>query len=125
MDAGAAAADWVVPVGAGSIEVAAAALAFASSRSLLYLTTSVQPEPLSMLLALLALGSYLRWCETPERWSWLVPYTVLATLACLVKPTALQVPLAAVVMVVIARRTRRHWKAVALAHSVIACIGIA
>ena len=77
------------------------------------------------LLALLALGSYLRWCETPERWSWLVPYTVLATLACLVKPTALQVPLAAVVMVVIARRTRRHWKAVLLAHSVIACIGIA
>lgn len=109
----------------GNLAAATAALAFASSQSLLYLTTSVQPEPLSMLLALLALGSYLRWCETPERWSWLVPYTVLASLACLVKPTTIQVLIAAVVVMVSDGRTRRHWKAVALVHSIIVCMGIA
>ena len=109
----------------GNLAAAAAALAFASAQSLLYLTTSVQPEPLSMLLALLALGSYLRWCETPERWSRLVPYTVLATLACLVKPTTLQVLIVAVVVLVSDGRTRRHWKVVAFAHAIIVCIGIA
>lgn len=91
--------------------VSASALGVAamlSTRVIFLAATAVQPEALCLLLTTGAYWAWVRWSEEPSRRAWLVPYLFLGAVACMVKPTAVQLPLALAIPVLANARLRAH-----------------
>ena len=93
----------------GTLAAVAAVGAFMGSRSVVQLSTAIQPDAFALLLYTLSWISFTKFTETGERGS-LASYGVFGALAMLVKPTNAQIGISSfLLLLLIAKPRLRRW----------------